>query len=295
MTAVVRSADVDGIRPLFEKLMTQIYRRVVGALYVRLPILGRMRPLIIDRGDYLLRFSPTRFAIVLYRYPHLVRDDEQFLAHHLHPGMTYVDVGANIGTTTLTAARAVGATGRVIAFEPHPRTFRDLSASIALNPDLSGRITLIPSAVGDTSGTTGISDLRENDVNHIDSTGIPVPMTSLDDALDGITHIDLLKIDVEGYERNVFRGATKTLAKTDAVYFESCEANFAQFGYTADDLFDVLAQRGFRCYAVDSDSFALTEVCKGHRCEEGFENLLACRDGWSGLRASVTTSETCGV
>lgn len=267
-----------GIRPLFEALMTQIYRRAVGMLHLRVPVLRRIHHPTIDRGDYLLRFSPTRFAILLYRYPLLPRDDEQFLSHYLAPGMTYVDVGANIGTTTLAGARAVGATGVVVAFEPHPQTFRDLSDSVALNPELAAHITLVESAVGDVTGRVAISDLAENDVNHINATGIPVSMTSLDVALEGIAHIDLLKIDVEGYERNVFRGAKKTLAKTDAVYFESCEANFAQFGYAAGELFDLLAESGFRCFAVDSADYSLTEVDKGRRCVQGYENLLARRD-----------------
>ena len=63
--------------------------------------------------------------------------------------MTYVDVGANIGTTTLAAADAVGADGTVIAFEPHPRTFRDLADNVALNHALVQRISLIAAAVGD--------------------------------------------------------------------------------------------------------------------------------------------------
>lgn len=268
-----------GIRFLVRALVTQIVRRSVAMLYVRAPWLLRLHRPIIDRGRYRLRFSPCRFAILLYRHPSLRRDDEQFLTHFLKSGMTYVDVGANIGTTTLAAADAVGADGKVIAFEPHPRTFRDLAASAALNPALANRISLIGAAVGDSTGYARMTNLPESDVNHIDEAGIPVPITTLDEALAAIHHIDLLKIDVEGYEKNVLLGAGETLEKTSAIYFENCEENFVQFGYSGDDVFDLLEASGFSCFAVDSVDFRLTRVAKGHRCVQGYENLLALRWG----------------
>jgi FkbM family methyltransferase len=282
------------ISQLFRALVTQIYRRVVAGLYLHMPLLLRIHRPVIDRGTYRLLLSPTRFALLLYRYPELPRDDEQSLAHFLEPGMTYVDVGANIGTTTLAAAHAVGPTGRVIAFEPHPETFRNLAESVALNPELAPRIILIDSAVGDSLGTTCISDLPENDVNHIDSEGIPVTLTTLDHALADLTHIDLIKIDVEGYEKNVLAGARSTLAKTDAVYFENCAANFAQFGYSADDLFDIFTDSGFTCYTVDSSDFGLSEVRKGRHCVGAFENLLAFRTGQLRHRVGATGTERVG-
>lgn len=272
-----RSENVLGIRALVRELITQIYRRAVVFIYQNVPVLLRVYRPVINRDRYLLRLSPTRFAIQLYRHPSISRDDERFLANYLKLGMTYVDVGANIGTTTLAAAHAVGATGTVIAFEAHPGTFRDLSANVKLNPDLAAQITVVASAVGDVPGKAAISDLPENDVNHIDNCGIVVPMTTLDEALDSLSHIDLLKVDVEGYEKNVFAGATRTLSKTDAVYFESCESNFAQFGYSVDDLFDLLSAQGFSCYAVQLDDINFTKVGHGRHCTQGYENLFACR------------------
>jgi FkbM family methyltransferase len=282
------------ISQLVRALVTQIYRRIIAGCLLHFPVLLRLHRPVIDRKIYRLLLSPTRFALLLYRYPWLPRDDEQFLAHFLEPGMTYVDVGANIGTTTLAAAHAVGPAGRVIAFEPHPETFRNLSASVTLNPELACRISLIDSAIGDALGTTCISDLPEDDINHIDPEGIPVAMTTLDHALADLAHIDLIKIDVEGYEKNVLAGARETLAKTDAVYFENCETNFAQFGYSSDDLFDMFAKSGFVCYAVDSSDFGLSEVRKGHHCIAGFENLLAFRTGQPRHRLDAVHQEQVG-
>jgi hypothetical protein len=129
--------------------------------------------------------------------------------------------------------------------------------------------------LGDEAGQTELSDLLENDINHIVSGGIAVPITTLDEAARDLPHIDLLKVDVEGYERNVFLGATDTLARTDAIYFESSESNFEQFGYSADEVFDILTARGFSIFTVNSNDFSLQKAARGRRCQEGYENLLA--------------------
>jgi FkbM family methyltransferase len=264
------------IKSLFCALMTQIYRRIFGSLYLHVPSFPRLHQPIIDRGAYVLRLSRSSFAISLYRYPKMEREDEEFLRHFLKSGMTYIDVGANIGTTTLMGAYAVGSTGKAIAFEPHPATFRDLTKSVALNRDLAPRITLVHTALGDTIGQSHISDLLDNDTNYLGVAGIPVAITTLDEALKDIPHVDLLKIDVEGYEKHVFLGAKETLAKTDAIYFENCEPNFQRFGYSVDDLFELLGAAGFSVYTVDKqNTFSLTEEHKGHRCEKDYENLVA--------------------
>lgn len=269
----------DNIKTLLRKLITQVRRKVLGTLYLRLPIVDRIHRPVIDRGAYRILLSRSRFSIVLYRHPAMRRDDERFLQHHLEPGMTYVDIGANIGTTTLAAARAVGPTGRVIAFEPHPRTFSDLQKSVALNKDLAPRITLINEAVGDTLGEKHMTDLMDNDINHIDDSGVAVTMTTVDEALAHLPHIDLLKIDVEGYERNVLLGARETLARTGAVYFEVSERNFAAFGYAAHDLFGLFADCGFWVFTVEPEHFALHRVSEEYRCGDGFENMVALPSG----------------
>jgi FkbM family methyltransferase len=74
---------------------------------------------------------------------------------------------------------AVGSTGKVVAFQPHPATFRNLEKSVALNKGLAPRITLVCSALGDTTGETHISDLLQNDINHVGTIGITVANTTL--------------------------------------------------------------------------------------------------------------------
>ena len=253
------------------------FKRSVALAYLHIPFLEWIYRPVVDRHFYKLYLTRGLLSSVIYRFPEIRREDDLFLTHFLKPGMTYVDVGANIGTTTLAGAYAVGEQGRVIAFEPHPRTFRYLTDSVNLNPGLAKRIMLKHLALGEKKGKTHISDLLMNDINHVGNEGIPVELTTLDDALKDVPHINLLKIDVEGYEKQVFLGAQKALSKTDAIYFEICEPNFSRFGYTADDLFDILEGAGFTIYAVNESNYARTQVHKGYRCFEGFENLLAIK------------------
>ena len=140
-----------------------------------------------------------------------------FLREHAPRGGTFVDVGANVGTYAVSLARHVGERGRVIAIEPHPVS----NARLAFNAQASklANLTLVRAAAGDTEGELMIeTDGHNLGASHISETGgMRVPahrlLTILHDA--GVTHVDALKIDVEGYEDRVltpfFREAPESL------------------------------------------------------------------------------------
>ncbi len=140
-----------------------------------------------------------------------------FLREHAPSGGTFVDVGANVGTYAVSLAKHVGERGRVIAIEPHPVS----NARLAFNAAASKltNLTLVKAAAGDTEGELMIETDGDNlGASHISETGgITVPahrlLTILRDA--GVTHVDALKIDVEGYEDRVltpfFREAPESL------------------------------------------------------------------------------------
>lgn len=130
------------------------------------------------------------------------------------PGMTVVDVGANIGWYSLLSARLVGEKGRVIAFEPEPRNYKLMQTSITEN-DLKN-IEAIRACVADYDGVARLSVAEKQPglhsiVRRISARSIEVKACTLDAALQvsGISHIDLLKIDTEGAEPLVIKGASK--------------------------------------------------------------------------------------
>ncbi len=139
-------------------------------------------------------------------------EELQFLRAHVRDGGVFVDVGANVGTYALALAHNVGAAGRVIAIEPHPVTH----ARLAFNNAASrfAQVNLVQAAAGAADGELLIETDGDNlGASHIvasDSSGkaIKVPSLRLQRILDeaGVTHVDALKIDVEGFEDRVLTG-----------------------------------------------------------------------------------------
>ena len=141
----------------------------------------------------------------------------------LEPGDLFVDVGANIGVYATWAAKLVGPTGAVLALEPVPRTRAWLGQITARNG--LDHVEVIATAAGQEEGTawmqtmdgaSGLSRLTAGP-----ETGIEVPITTLDRLLDSRVPA-LIKIDVEGLELSVLKGARRALERTRAtVVFEA--------------------------------------------------------------------------
>lgn len=132
----------------------------------------------------------------------------------LRAGDVFVDVGANIGQMSLLAGRLIGPTGTVLALEPMPETFAILQRNIVLN-GLSN-IHAVNSALGSRCGSafmTTVPGNRGASAITTEPTGPSVTVTTLDDSLAaaGVTTVTMAKIDVEGYELEVLRGAMKLL------------------------------------------------------------------------------------
>lgn len=187
-----------------------------------------------------------------------------------------MDIGSNIGDLTLAGACVVGREGKVYSFEPHTRTYRFLAANIALNECLN--VVAFNLALGDKQSEMLLVDLgRSDDQNRVseEGRGMPVKMARLDDLLPSESWIQLLKIDVEGYEKFVLEGASRTLEKTSCVYFESSEGHFKRYGYNCGDVITILENKGFKVFRlVGEDSLA---PCGVNCSSETLENLIAVR------------------
>lgn len=144
--------------------------------------------------------------------PDYDKEELDFLRAHTPRGGVFVDVGANVGTYAMVLARHVGESGTVIAIEPHPVTH----ARLAFNRAASGFTQVYPvaAAAGPSDGELMIeTDGANLGASHVVSTdlrrnAIRVPSLRLQRILRdaGITHVDSLKIDVEGFEDRVLTG-----------------------------------------------------------------------------------------
>ena len=137
-----------------------------------------------------------------------------------------LDVGANVGAVTLALARFTSPGGIVHAFEPGPPNLQRLRANLALNPTLATCVTVHEAGVGETAGELRWQEEAGNPGNAMLGTdgSHTVPVITLDDfaARQRLTRLDFIKVDVEGMELSVFRGARQTLRRLrPVIYFET--------------------------------------------------------------------------
>lgn len=188
----------------------------------------------------------------------------------LEPGMVFVDGGANEGVYSLVAAQRVGSSGRVLAFEPSPREHERLLANLRLNrldnvvtwqaalDERPGTATLALADFGH-EGQNTIGDVVANP--RVQTAGlISVEATTLDRAVAeaGVTRVDVIKLDVEGYEPAVLRGASQTLKRfAPVLQLELEEQALATHGFSKAELVQLLAAAGYRTWTFDADTAQL--------------------------------------
>jgi FkbM family methyltransferase len=167
------------------------------------------------------------------------------------PGASVIDIGTNIGEVLLNLARRVGPDGRAIGFEPNPQTYALCLENLALNPSL--RAELHPLALGDSEGelTFGrpcASNSGGDRVMHEGPGTIRVPVTTFDcfAAIAGLQKVDLIKIDVEGFEMHVLRGAEDVIQRfRPTLFVELSDHNLREQGGTANELIEWLEQHAY--------------------------------------------------
>ncbi len=144
----------------------------------------------------------------------------------------------------------MGPSGRVLAIEAHPRTYSALLDNLKRNP--ATNVSPVNIAVGPELGTVRFSDSLDDDWNKVepDSGTLDVEVKPLDDVCTGFGHIDVLKIDVEGFELQVLEGASQVLARTDCVLLECWSEHTKGFGYRPDDLITLMQRASFHGYLL---------------------------------------------
>jgi FkbM family methyltransferase len=245
-------------RPILE---TAIRRRVQTAYLGNGLVLSR----ILGRHKIFLRSADRGFAC------HVMLDGfwemwlTQFLARHVKPGMTVVDVGANFGYFTLLLGDAVGETGHVIAVEPNPDAATLLQESVLLNGHAT-RTRIVAQALGASAGRGWLYAPHGEPKNAalVDKENLPggrtveVATVTLDDVAMGCPKVDLVKIDAEGGELGIVAGMRQLIARDHPTIV--LEFNAARYPEPREFLDELLASyTGAQELALDGTIIPLDE------------------------------------
>jgi len=184
----------------------------------------------------------------------------------VRPGDVVLDIGANIGAHALPLARLVGPQGRVICFEPTEFAFQKLLANANRNPDLAGRMTLVQAMLV-AAATEAVPErlysswpLTSGNDLHALHRGRPMTThgaraTTLDAALEeaGVARVNFVKMDVDGYECSVLRGARETLRHQPTILLELAPYALDETGANIEELVRILAGAGYALAELGSE------------------------------------------
>lgn len=200
-------------------------------------------------------------------------NDMGFLLHFLRKEDLFVDVGANIGSYTILASAQIGC--RTIAIEPVPNTFQYLINNIALNK-IEGKVTALNLALGSETGKISFTSNLDT-MNHVSNNNLENDIVVNVSKLDNIINDNLpslIKIDVEGFESEVLRGASKTLQNPDlkGIIIE-LNGSGNKFGFDDKDIHHKLLAMNFKPYTYEPFQRNLKLVES-----YGVENTIYIRD-----------------
>lgn len=213
-------------------------------------------PVVMSLYDFKIQARPCDgVGRILFYFREHADDLFGFMKSYLKPGMTFVDVGANIGSHTIHGSRLVGREGKVFSIEADRNTFDLLQSNIRGNGVANA--TLFNQCVCDKQGevlfNVDLNSARSSLVRK-GSSQILLSANRLDDLLPRGIQVDLLKLDVEGAEYLVLSGATQIFQRTPprVVVFEATS--------NQKEIQEFLSSHGYRLYKFHRSNCSLIEV-----------------------------------
>jgi FkbM family methyltransferase len=246
--------------PTFQRAPLQtLWRALAWRFHCWLKIPGTVS---VKKWDARLSFNPEWHGAGATLF-YVVREDYEpevtFLERLVGPGDIFVDAGANCGVYTVAAAHFVGPGGKVLAFEPGEGSLDMLRRNVALNG--FEHVSIFPVALSDKTGTArlythghGASSFTLG--TNPEETFFTIETATLDSILarEGVNRVDVLKMDVEGAEELILRGATELFSHGQPrVIFEVNPQAAARLELSGRGAWDFLAARGYRFYTMQTD------------------------------------------
>lgn len=231
--------------------------------------------------------SDSDYAVIagLLESGELEPGTRQLIERVLAPGDVFVDVGANLGLMSLAAGHAMQGKGKIFAFEPFPQTCAMLARTFWINglrhmtqihevavSDRNGKATLF---LGETSGHHSIFALDET----ASARQIEVNLVTLDSVLPPDLGIALIKIDVEGAELDVVRGASGTLQRNEnvALIAEFGPSHLRRTGHDVDEWLGVFEELGYCFRRISAETGVLENITRDQLLAAESTNLFFAR------------------
>jgi len=201
----------------------------------------------------------VKFPTLYFRYFPADYEKENFLLvqEHVKKDDVVIDIGAHIGLMAVVFGKQVGKNGRVYSFEPTPASFEILQRTIRLN-HLNGIVVPVNKAVSSVSGTAIFNVNNEDVSNSIVSYEynkthgqVTVPTVSIDDFVKEkkLQRLNFIKIDAEGVELDVLKGAGQTLSDFECKMILALHpAAIAAKGDSLEAIYDLVAGAGYLLY-----------------------------------------------
>jgi FkbM family methyltransferase len=209
-----------------------------------------------------LCFHAQNISLGLWKETYLDQHGVQFCLDYLKSDDWVMDVGANIGHFTVAMGKHLNHTGQIIAIEPNPSVFKCLKENVAANQlwnvqcceyaldqvDSVSKTLFIPHRASDQGALGHNSRIARYDQIRVQCRSGDALLAEL-----GMLNrrVNLLKVDVEGYELNVFRGMTTRLEFVDCILFEFSKDNYRQAGFSGSQVLDFLRARNFQIFQID--------------------------------------------
>ncbi len=159
-------------------------------------------------------------------------------ARLVRPGDRVLEIGAHHGFTAMLLSKLVGEDGSVLAVEPSPFNAMMVNAQIGLNNATNCRV--VQAAAADREGKARLSrDAVDERVTEA-SDGVEVPTLTADELDSTLGPFNVLKIDVQGFEYQVLRGAAQMLRRRPKILLELHGLQIAAYGFTERDVLGLL-------------------------------------------------------
>ena len=240
----------------------------------------------IGNRAYKYAFPAYRLAYRTYK-GYADRAERQLLQKILTNAAVVVDAGANIGIYSEFLSRCVGPNGLVHSFEPSPDNFMRLRCAMRKLPN----VRPCAAVVGDHSGETMlyISDKLNVDHRAYASDGIPrravqVPMVALDDYFKAGERVDLLKLDIQGYELHALRGAKRIINENRDIklLLEFWPYGLKQAGVNWNELIEMIKEFAMNIMFIRPEGLTPFEAHNIGIDANWYVNLFACRGASDG-------------